>query len=87
MLRFLRMGNKRTKTIWWILIIVTVVTFLGGFIFMFGAGLDSTQQARISGAVGAVNGKPIQREEYQAALTEQRATYLRQPFPSPARAT
>ncbi|MEO5617917.1 MAG: SurA N-terminal domain-containing protein [Candidatus Eisenbacteria bacterium] len=78
MLRFLRMGNKRTKTIWWILIIVTVVTFLGGFIFMFGAGLDSTQGARISGAVGTVNGKPIKREEYQAALAEQRATYQRQ---------
>ena len=78
MLRYLRMGNKRTKTIWWILIIVTVVTFVGGFVFLFGAGLDSTQQARMSGAVGTVNGEKVSRDEYNAALEEQRATYLRQ---------
>ena len=29
MLRYLRGGGKHTKTIWWTLIIVTVVTFLG----------------------------------------------------------
>jgi len=40
MLRFLRMGNKRTKTIWWVLIIVTVATFVGGFVFLLGAGFD-----------------------------------------------
>jgi len=78
MLRFLRMGNKRTKTIWWILIIVTVVTFLGGFIFMFGAGLDSGYQAQMSGAVGTVNGRQVTREEYQAAVAEQQANYMRQ---------
>ncbi len=78
MLRFLRVGNKRTKTIWWALIIITVVTFLGGFVFLVGAGFDSTQAARMSGAAGAVNGRPVTREEYQAALAEQRAGYLRQ---------
>lgn len=78
MLRFLRMGNKRTKTIWWILIIVTVVTFVGGFVFLFGAGLDSGTRARAGGAVGTVNGTPIPREAYASALAEQRAAYSRQ---------
>src|SRR6266436_5515995 len=66
MLRFLRMGNKRTKMVWWVLIVVTVVTFLGGFVFLFGAGFDSTRSARISGAIGTVNGTSISREEYQS---------------------
>lgn len=78
MLRYLRMGNKRTKMIWWALIVVTVVTFVGGFVFLFGAGLDSTQRARMSGSVGTVNGEKISRDEYNSALEEQRATYMRQ---------
>jgi len=78
MLRFLRMGNKRTKTIWWALIIVTVVTFVGGFVFLLGAGLDSSQRARASGAIGTVNGSPISRDDYSNALADQRAQYERQ---------
>ena len=35
------MGSKRTKAIWWVLVVVVVFTFVGGFIFMFGAGMDS----------------------------------------------
>ena len=78
MLRYLRMGNKRTKMVWWFLIVVTVVTFVGGFVFLFGAGLDSSQRARMSGSIGMVNGEKISREEYNSALEEQRATYVRQ---------
>ena len=59
MLRFLRTGNKRTKTIWWVLIIVTVVTFLGGFVFILGSGLDATRTARATGAVATVNGESV----------------------------
>ena len=32
MLRYMRTGSKR---VWWALIIITVVTFLGGFVFLF----------------------------------------------------
>jgi len=78
MLRYLRMGNKRTKMIWWALIVVTVVTFVGGFVFLFGAGLDSSQRARISGSVGSVNGEKVTRDEYNAALEQQKATYQQQ---------
>jgi peptidyl-prolyl cis-trans isomerase D len=78
MLRYLRIGNKRTKTIWWVLIIVTVVTFVGGFVFLFGAGFDSTRQAQVTGAVGTVNGASISRAEYQTAISEARANYRRQ---------
>ena len=78
MLRFLRMGNKRTKLIWWVLIIVTVVTFIGGFVFLLGAGLDSTQRARVTGAIGTVNGSAITRTDYQSAVADQKAQYEKQ---------
>ncbi len=75
MLEFLRGDRKHTKVIWWVLIIVTVVTFVGGFVFLFGAGLDRGQQARMTGAIGLVNGQSITRPEYQMALDGQRADY------------
>ncbi len=77
MLRFLRMGSKRTKTIWWIMIVVTVVTFLGGFVFLLGSGLDSGFQAQATGAVGVVDGDLIGRNEYQNAVAEQRMAHQR----------
>ena len=78
MLQFLRMGNKRTKTLWWILIIVTVVTFLGGFVFLVGVGLDTSLSARSRGDMGTVNGAPITRTDFANALNEQRQAFLQQ---------
>lgn len=75
MLKYLRMGSKRTKTVWWVLVVVTVFTFLGGFIFLFGSGLDSSNQARMSGALGTVNGEQITHTEYQSAIAEQQMAY------------
>ncbi|TMQ70562.1 MAG: hypothetical protein E6K80_08165 [Candidatus Eisenbacteria bacterium] len=75
MLKYLRMGSKRTKTIWWILTVVTVFSFIGGFIFLFGAGFDANRQAQITGALGTVNGSPITRTDYQNAVAEQRQAY------------
>jgi parvulin-like peptidyl-prolyl isomerase len=75
MLKYLRMGNKRTKAIWWVLVVVTVFTFVGGFIFLFGAGMDSSLRAKAQGALGTVNGSPISRAEYQNAVNEQRQAY------------
>lgn len=84
MLRFLRSGGKHTKTIWWVIAIFTIVTFLGGFIFLFGAGFSSTARVKASGAVGSVNGQPITRADYQSALAEQRENYRRQYSIEPA---
>ncbi len=78
MLKYLRMGSKRNKMIWWILTVVTVVTFLGGFVFLFGVGLDATQQARATGAVAVVDGTRISRQDYQQAVLEQRTQYREQ---------
>lgn len=78
MLRFLRTQGKRTKTIWWVLIIVTVVTFLGGFVFILGSGLDSSRRARATGAIGMVDGAPITNAEFQQSVMEQRANFKRQ---------
>ncbi len=78
MLRFLRGATRRTKTIWWVLIFVTVASFIGGFVFLLGSGLGSGSQARITGAVGTVNGTPISRDQWMAALQEQREAYKRQ---------
>ena len=74
MLRFLRHGGKHTKAIWWILIIITVVTFLGGFVFIFGSGLGGGM-AKVSGAVATVNGQNITRTEFQNALNSQRQSF------------
>ncbi|OGF17675.1 MAG: hypothetical protein A2W00_05275 [Candidatus Eisenbacteria bacterium RBG_16_71_46] len=78
MLRFLRGTGKRTKSIWWAVAIITIVTFLGGFVFLFGAGFNTQMQARATGAVGTVNGGRIPREAYYNALAEQRENYKRQ---------
>ena len=78
MLKFLRMGNKRTKTLWWILIVVTVVTFLGGFVFLVGVGLDTSLSARSRGDMGTVNGTAITRAAFQNAFNENRQAFLQQ---------
>lgn len=78
MLRYLRMGNKRIKVMWWFLIIVTVVTFVGGFIFLMGSDLSGSSMARAAGAVGVVNGDRIGRDAWQMAVDEQRAAFRQQ---------
>ena len=78
MLNVLRAGGKRTKAIWWALIVITVVTFLGGFVFLLGSGLSSGFSAKASGAVGTVNDEAVSRNEFMNTLGEQRANYKRQ---------
>lgn len=74
MLRYLRMGNKRTKLIWWILIVITVVTF----VFLFGTGFDTSMTARSVGDLGKVNGARVRRVDFTNAVSEQREAFLRQ---------
>jgi peptidyl-prolyl cis-trans isomerase D len=78
MLKYLRMGNKRTKMIWWALTVIIVVTFVGGFVFLLGVGLDTTSSARTRGDLGMVNGAGISRVDYQNALNDQREGFQRQ---------
>jgi peptidyl-prolyl cis-trans isomerase D len=78
MLRFLRHKGKRAQTIWWVLIIITVVTFLGGFVFILGSGFDSSSRARAAGAVGVVEGMEVSRIEFQNAVAEARENFVRQ---------
>ena len=84
MLRILRSGNKRTKLILWAVAIVTIVTFVGGFIFLFGARLDPGSRPRSGNDVGKVNGEQISIAEYQSALADQRANYVKQFGTDPA---
>jgi peptidyl-prolyl cis-trans isomerase D len=84
MLRILRSGNKRTKIILWAVAVVTIVTFVGGFIFLFGARLDPSSRPRSGGEVGSVNGQPISALEYQNALADQREGYRQQFGSDPA---
>src|SRR5215510_1601206 len=81
MLGHLRSGSKRTKTIWWFLTVVTVGTFLGGFVFLAGLGHDQGTRAQMSGNVGSVNGEDVSRAEWQAQLEEEKLTF-RQRFGS-----
>ncbi len=78
MLRYLRVGSKHTKAIWWLLTVVTVVTFLGGFVFLFGMGAGSGEVGGRPGVLGVVDGAPITGQEFQTALATQRDAFRRQ---------
>jgi peptidyl-prolyl cis-trans isomerase D len=84
MLKYMRMGNKRTKIIWWFLTVVVVGTFIGGFIFMFGMGAGGDATARQSGAIGVVDGERITQVEYQNAVAQQQQLYRQQYGTDPA---
>ena len=84
MLRVLRSGSKRVKMLWWAIAVVTIATFIGGFIFLFGAGFNSTMQAQATGAIGTVNGLPITRADFQSALADQREAFKRNYGSEPA---
>src|SRR5262245_34579796 len=73
MLGHIRSGNKRTKLIWWILTVVTVVTFVG--LWVAGPGFDRSQSARVAGDVGTINGEGISKAQYDAAVGEARMAY------------
>lgn len=74
MLGHLRSPNKKTKTIWWVLIILTVLSFLIGFSFLGGIG-DPSSRAQMMGDVGSINGKKVTLVQWQAALNEARQSY------------
>src|SRR5262245_20902688 len=82
MLKYLRMGNKRIKIVWWTLIVITIVTF----VFLFGAGFGSGPQNQVAGALGTVNGRPITLEDYRIAVSEQRSQYMQRTQTDPGEA-
>jgi len=68
MLKHFRSGSKRIRTLWWILTIGTVVTFIGGFIFIFGSGAgDSSRATQTPAVVGSVGDAEISQAELAAA--------------------
>ena len=75
MLGYLRSGNKRTKAIFWALTVLTVLSFVGGFIFLAGVGRDPATRARMTGNVGSINGQGVTRTQWQTALDEARQNY------------
>ena len=76
MLRFLR-GAAHTKTIWWVITIATILGFVVLFVYVPGSGIGKSSSGS-TGTLGAVNGQPIERWEYQNALTSQREVYRTQ---------
>ncbi|MFN8586513.1 MAG: SurA N-terminal domain-containing protein [Candidatus Eisenbacteria bacterium] len=68
MLGYLRAGNKRTKAIWLIVTIATVVTFLLGFSFFGSMGGNGSSRARATGEYGSVNGEKVTTSMWQNAL-------------------
>src|SRR5262249_34129220 len=79
MLKHFRSGSKRIRTIWWVLTIGTVGTFIGGFIFLFGAGVGDDRDRGASGdVVGKVEGRPITAAEWDAALRQVTQQYKNQ---------
>ena len=75
MLGQIRSGNRRIKLIWWGLIVVTILTFLGLWVFSAGTGFDSSSRTRVSGDVGSINGEGVSRAQYQGAVEEARQAY------------
>ena len=74
MLKYMRMGNKRIKAIWWILTVITVVTF----VFLFGTAFDPRYARKASRAVAVVDGHAVTHQEYENFLNDTRAQYKRQ---------
>jgi peptidyl-prolyl cis-trans isomerase D len=75
MLKYLRMGNKRTKAIWLVIIVATVASFMLGFVAI---AAFMHEGPRSTNDIGSVNGHPISRAEYQNAIAEQREAFTRQ---------
>ena len=80
MLKHFRSGSKRIRTLWWILTIGTVVTFIGGFIFIFGSGAgDNSRGAAAPSVVGSVGQAEITQADLanatQVALSQYKAQY------------
>lgn len=80
MLKHFRSGSKRIRTLWWFLTIGTVVTFIGGFIFIFGSGTgDSSMAMNAPAVVGSVGDAEISQADLanatQTALAQYKAQY------------
>ena len=80
MLKHFRSGSKRIRTLWWILTIGTVVTFIGGFIFIFGSGAgDSSRATTAPAVVGTIGNTEIGQVELanatQTAIAQYKAQY------------
>lgn len=84
MLGFFRSKNKKTQTIWWALAIVTIVTFIGGFVFILGSGFSTGFSGSSVNAAGTVDGEPISRDAYTMAVADQRDMYRQQYGVEPA---
>src|SRR5689334_5687735 len=70
MLKHFRSGKKRIRTLWWILTIGTVTSFIGLFVFRSGTGVDDALGTRARGSVvGKVGGVPITDTELADATT------------------
>lgn len=75
MLGYLRSGNKRTKTIWWALIALTVLSFLIGFNFIAGLGREGRSGVKLGGGVGSVNGETVTPVQFAYSYQEQVRVY------------
>ena len=79
MLKHFRSGSKRIRTLWWILTIGTVVTFIGGFIFIFGSGAgDMSRSMQNPDTIGKIGGNTLRSSDYASALASAEANYQTQ---------
>ncbi len=79
MLKHFRSGSKRVRTLWWILTIGTVVTFIGGFIFIFGSGIGDVSRALTNPTViGKVGDEEIGLGDFEAAMAAAQQQYQSQ---------
>ncbi|MBI5169022.1 MAG: SurA N-terminal domain-containing protein [Candidatus Eisenbacteria bacterium] len=74
MLGYLRSGNKRTKAIWLIVTVATVVTFLLGFSFFGSMGHDPSNSGA-TGDYGSVNGEKVTADMWRSAVAVAKENY------------
>jgi peptidyl-prolyl cis-trans isomerase D len=85
MLKHFRSGSKRIRTLWWVLTIGTVVTFIGGFIFIFGSGTgDTSRGADAPAVVGSVGQAEITQADLANATQTAMSQYKMQYGSDPA---
>jgi peptidyl-prolyl cis-trans isomerase D len=78
MLKHFRSASKRVRTIWWVLTIGTVVTFIGGFI-VFGPGMGGSQNGTTTpNVVAKLSGGEISGAELADAQARSLAAYQAQ---------
>ena len=78
MLKHFRSGSKRIRTLWWVLTIGTVVTFIGGFVVFGQSPGDSNGPKQTADIIAKVGGQEVRQSQLVAAEQVAQLNYASQ---------